>query len=342
MKKKTNGASFSRWIRAGLGFLGFGLFLHLLNRIGPGIILDNIRRLGAWFLVTFSVEATKLFLQAIAWSIIQNSFFTPISLGRLFRMKIISDNFNFAIPSANIGGDAIRTVMLRKSVPLTEGIPSVLFDKTLEYIGSTLFLLVAFFLGLILIPLPESLTTPILLSLGVTVVALVFLVIAQIKGVYKTLRQISRLIPKLGLWIEKRKSQIHEMDANFRLFYSRRATRVLLAGFLHFFSRVIGTLEVFTVLVILNIPVSFVEALLIYAVVISVNTAFFLLPGQWGVMETGYILIVRTLGYPPEIGLSISVIRRIRRLMFVGLAILLFFSDGKRISEKDDASRKTE
>jgi hypothetical protein len=69
-----------------------------------------------------------------------------------------------------------------------------------------------------------------------------------------------------------------------------------------------------------------VQALFISTSVTVGNTVFFLLPGQWGVMESVHILVVQSLGYPPAVGLSLAIIRRIRRLVIVGVALMLFAS----------------
>jgi uncharacterized membrane protein YbhN (UPF0104 family) len=92
-------------------------------------------------------------------------------------------------------------------------------------------------------------------------------------------------------------------------------------------------LEVLFVLWVLKAPVSLVQAMLISAVVTAINTAFFALPGQLGVMESAHMVMLETFGYPPEIGLSLSMIRRIRRLAFVGLAMILFFAERRKVPE---------
>ena len=333
VKKETRGISVLPWIKALLGLVGLGLFIHLLNRVGLGNILDNVRRLGFWFLLIFLVEAGRIFMQACGWSTIHNAFFKTIPLKALFRIKIISDNFNFAIPSASLGGDAVRTLMIRKIIPLKDGIPSVLFDKTFEYIGSTVFLMICFFLGLLSARLPDSLTIPLLTGLGVTTVGIVLLVFVQSRGVTRTLWTVSRFIPRFRRWVKSREEQLREIDANFKLLYSRRSSKAFMAGFFHLFSRLIGTMEILIVLWVLKAPVNLVQAMLISAVVTAVNTAFFVLPGQLGVMESAHIMILKTLGYPPEIGLSLSMIRRIRRLAFVGLAMILFFVKRRKVPE---------
>jgi uncharacterized protein (TIRG00374 family) len=324
-KKGPRRRSALPWIKALLGLVGMGLFIHLLDRVGWGNILDNVRRLGPWFLLVFLVEAARVFLMACGWSTIHNAFFRKIPLGTLFRIKIISDNFNFAIPSASLGGDAVRTLMIRRTISLKDGIPSVLFDKTFEYSGSTAYLMIGFGLGLLTAGLPASFRIPLIAGVGVTAAGLVLLAGVQIRGVAGTILKMSRVVPKLRRWVESREAHLRETDANLRLIYSRESEKALIAGSFHLLSRLVGTLEVFFVLWVLKAPVSLWQAILISAVVTAVNTAFFLLPGQLGVMESAHMLMLQTLGYPPEIGLSLSMVRRIRRLAFVGLAMILFF-----------------
>lgn len=322
------------WSKVFLGLVGMGLFIHLLYRVGLVNILDNVRRLGAWFLLLFGVEAGRMFAQACAWSVVHNSFFKKIPLLTLFRIKLISDSFNFALPSASLGGDAVRTLLVRKMVPLTDGIPSVVFDKTFELIGSTVYLTACFSLGLISAGRPRSLAAPLLIALGLTIAGIVLLVWAQVRGFRATFQGISRLIPKFNSWITSREKSIQEMDANFKLLYSKRGSRPVLAGLFHVLSRLVGTMEVLIVLAVLGAPVNFAQAMLISAVVTSVNTAFFFLPGQLGVMEGAHMMILRTLGYPPGIGLSLSVIRRIRRVAFVGLATILFVFERRKAPDE--------
>jgi hypothetical protein len=82
--------------------------------------------------------------------------------------------------------------------------------------------------------------------------------------------------------------------------------------------------EFMVVMAVLGAPINLVQALFICTIVTVGNTVFFLLPGQWGVMESVHILVVQSLGYPPAVGLSLSIIRRLRRLVLVGVGMILF------------------
>jgi len=319
------------WVKGILTAVGVLLFFYLVRRIGLKALEANLSRFGPWFLLICLFGAAYYFLQAWAWWLIQKGFFGKVPLGLLYRIKIISSAFNMVLPSASLGGDAMRAFMIQKNVPLKEGIPSVLFDKTLEFIASTAFLIAGFLLGLVTLRLPKTLTISVIVSLGITATATFFLILAQKTGVKKIVATVASLIPGGKSWVEKREIHLEALDQNLRLLYSRSNRKAIFPFALQVFGRLLGTVEVMIIMAVLKAPVSFIQAIFICTVVTVGNSIFFILPGQWGVMESVHILVLQSLGYPAAIGLSLSVIRRIRSLVFVGLGLILFAS-GKRKS----------
>jgi uncharacterized membrane protein YbhN (UPF0104 family) len=325
------------WLKAVLTAIGILLFIYLIRRIGLRTLEANLVRFGPWFFLTALIAASWLMCQTGAWWLIQRAFFQRMPFGLLYRLKIISDAFNLILPSASLGGDAMRAFMIKEDVPLRDGIPSVLFDKTIEFIASLIFLISGLFLGLISLRLPKMLTIPVAVSLGITTAGTTLLVIIQKRGMSLSLRKLGRLVPRARGWVLKHESQILAMDENFRLFYTRSNTKAFLPLALHVLARLAGTVEAMVIMAVLKAPVNFIQAFFICTVVTAGNSVFFILPGQWGVMEGVHVLVVQSLGYPAAIGLSLSVIRRIRKLLFAGLGLLLFASL-KRKSSRGEGS----
>jgi uncharacterized protein (TIRG00374 family) len=325
------------WVKGILTAVGVLLFFYLVRRIGFKTLGANLSRFGPWFILTCFFGAAYFLLQAWAWWLIQMGFFRRVPLRLLYRIKLISFAFNMVLPSASLGGDAMRAFMIKKNVPLKEGIPSVLFDKTLEFIASTFFLTCGFFLGLITLRLPKTLTIPVIVSLGITAGGTLLLILVQKIGLRKTLMRLVALIPGARRWIEKRESHLEALDQNLRLLYTRSNRKAILPFILQVLGRLLGTVEVLIILAVLRAPVNFIQAFFICTVVTVGNSIFFILPGQWGVMESVHILVLQSLGYPAAIGLSLSVIRRIRSLLFVGLGLILFAA-GKRKSPPPEGS----
>ncbi|MGZ5497918.1 MAG: hypothetical protein ACXWHI_04280, partial [Candidatus Aminicenantales bacterium] len=70
-----------------------------------------------------------------------------------------------------------------------------------------------------------------------------------------------------------------------------------------------------------------------------INTAFFIVPGQFGVAESASVLVLQSLGFPAALGLSLGVIRRIRKMITaaVGLALYAVYASSR---SKPDAKAK--
>jgi uncharacterized protein (TIRG00374 family) len=308
---------------------GVALFCYLVWRIGLDSILANISRFGVWFPAILAVGASWLFFQTCAWSVIQNAFFMKVPFLSLFRIKIIGDALNVLLPSASLGGEAARAYLLKKAVPLKEGIPSIVFDKTVEYVASTIFLTFGLLLGSLFVRLPEGLLAPTVICLAVATAGVVLLVFFSVRGVCATLARITARFPRVRKWVEGREEHLEALDENLRLLYKKGHLKTAAAVGFHFLGRLAGAAEVLIILRVLGVPVGPVQAVFIYSVIVVINTVFFILPGQWGVTESASMLLLQALGQPAAIGLSLGVIRRIRKLVFVALAFGLYFVDNK-------------
>jgi len=306
-----------------LTVVGVLLLAYLVRRIGLRTLGTTIVQFGPWYLVTCFVSAAALLCQASAWWLNMKNFFQRVALRELFRVKIISDGFNLILPSASLGGDALRAFWIKEWVPLSVGVPAVLFDKTVEFAASIVFLGSGLLLGLLSLRLPMPLVVPAVISLAITSVGIVLLVVIQKRGMTKSLLWLSAPLPIARRWVLRRESNLLAMDQSLGPLYSRSNHRALLPGALHVLARCVGVIEVMVVLAVLGAPVSYIQALFIATIVTSANTAFFLFPGQWGVTESVHVLVLQSMGYPPAIGLSLGLIRRIRKLMFVGLGLVL-------------------
>lgn len=327
------GRTSARMLLSGVGLI---LFIYLILRIGVGVVLENISGVGVWFAAILFVGACWLFFQACAWTIIQNAYFQKVGFFRLFRIRIISDALNILLPSASLGGDAARAYLIKGRVPLREGIPSVLFDKTVEFVASTIFLACGLLLGAIFVRMPGGLLVPTLICQAITTAGVVLLIFVSIRGFYGIFYKISGAIPKVRRWALVREEQLRALDRNLRLLYERANLNTAAALGLHFAARLTGVVEVLIILRVLGVPADFIQAWFISAVVIISNTVFFILPGQWGITESASMLVLRSLGHPAAIGLSLSVIRRIRKLAFVFLALAFFISDKRGLPESKE------
>ena len=313
-----------------LSLIGFIFFFYLIYRIGIDTLIFNISFFGFWFIPIFFLGGIWILCQAKAWNIIQNQFFRRASIFFFFRLRIIGDALNNVLPSANLGGDAARAYLIRNNIPLNEGIAGVFVDKTIEFIGGMLFTATGLLVSFLFSYIPESLILPGLICMGITFLGITTLIILQLNGLYKILLKITSFIPSIQRFLKNREPQFRSLDNNLKMLYTQALGKMVLALAFHFFARILGAVEVLLILRVLGIQTNFIEALFISAMVTIINTIFFLMPGQWGITEGAFVVVLKSLGYPAGIGLSIGIIRRIRKLFFVGIG-LFFLNLGKGI-----------
>jgi 1L-myo-inositol 1-phosphate cytidylyltransferase len=315
---------FPRWARVVLSGAGLILLVFLLLKVGVTTVLEYLARFGPWFLVIVAISLAWLFLQAWAWHIIQASHFRTIPLKRLFRVKIISDSLNTLIPTANVGGDAARPFLIQGHAPLAEGIPGVLADKTVEALAAALFLATGFLLSLLLVRLPTWMDTAAVVCLSLTAAGIALFIVLQMKGLRWTLDRVAKVAPSIRVFVARRERSLEELDGNLRIVYKGVGLQTVAALGLHYSARLLGVVEVFIILRVLGARASAFQALFTSAGVTLFNTAFFVVPGQFGVMETAHILMLKSLGFTAAMGLSLGIIRRIRKLATSALGLILY------------------
>jgi 1L-myo-inositol 1-phosphate cytidylyltransferase len=303
---------------------GVLLLVYLLLRIGIENVLTQLARFGPWFLVIIALAFGWIFCQTCAWYLVQASRFRKIPLMPLFRAKIISDTLNAVLPSANLGGDAARAFLVRRYAPLTESIPGILVDKTIEFSMGILFLASGFLLSLLFVDLPRWMDVVAAVCLGGAALGMGVFVLFQLKGALWALRRAAKIVPAVRRFVDKKEENIRSLDRNLRLAYGRFDLRTVLAAVLHFSGRALGAVEVFVILRVLGDPVSLIQAFFIAAGVSIVNTAFFVVPGTLGIAESAQVVILRSLGSSAALGLSLGIIRRIRKLATISIGLALF------------------
>ena len=304
--------------------VGVGVFVYLVYRMGWRNILDNIAHFGGWFAVILLVQMVWVVLQAISWYIIQNSLFQRARLLFFVRIKIISDTMNTVLPTANLGGDAMRAFLVKPRIPLKEGVAGIMVDKTVESIAGTLFMACGILITIVFFPIPQALVIPAIVCLLVLLVAIALLVFFQFRGFYRSAMNFFGWIPVVRRWLQKKEEVLRILDENMRRLYLRGGINIPLAVGLHFMARLVGVLEVVIVLWVLRQPVGFLGAWFISAAVTLANTILFIMPGHWGVQEGMYVLVLKTMYFSGPVGLSLAVIRRIRRIFLLGFGLLLF------------------
>jgi uncharacterized membrane protein YbhN (UPF0104 family) len=81
--------------------------------------------------------------------------------------------------------------------------------------------------------------------------------------------------------------------------------------------------EVLAIFYAAGFPLSMREAIAIEALASVVKAMAFFIPGSLGVQDGGNVLLLALFGYPSSFGLTFSLVRRMRELLWISLGLLV-------------------
>jgi putative membrane protein len=217
---------------------------------------------------------------------------------------------NWLLPVAQLGGEVVRVrLAARRGTDLVEATASVIGDKTLQVASQVVFTLVGAGVlwradsGLVLVAVS-----------GAALFALATLGFyrAQRAGLFETLRRL--LARVLGAASQ---AQVTEAavgaDHAVHAMYGRRG-RLIASAFARAAFRLVLVGETWLALHLLGRPVSLLDAFVLESLGQAVRAAAFLVPAGIGAQEGGFLLLGLALGLPAEVGLSLSLVKRVREL----------------------------
>lgn len=309
-----------------LGLICLGVLLYQLSTIE---VWQHVLMMGWGYLPVIGISLMGYVNHVYVW---QKCFACSAERPRLRQLlwvKLVGEALGNATPASQVSKEIAKAVMLRKKMRASQGVSSLVINKTGEMIGGLIFVLGGVATGLQRFAFPQEVRTGLIAVLAVSVLWAGFTVVKQRRNPFAGLLDVlSRL--RLG-FLERYRPRAEEIDRNLAAFY--RLNKWRLSGLLglHLLGWGLGTLEIYAILHVLGEPIPLASAYLFHALLIAINTAFFFVPYGMGVFEGGHVFLFALMGLQPSMGLAVGIIRRIRRLfwMQIGLVMLLLGSRTK-------------
>ena len=318
-----------KWFKRILLLVGIGILIYLINAIGWDKLWDSLQRIGWWGLPLLTISLFWNVLHTMAWQRILKFMGHSVPLFKLYQLKLIAEAVNTVAPSANLGGDTLRAYLIKTDVPLSDGLPSVVIDKTLDYITKMLFNMGGLGIALFFIEIPQNILMGCVVYLAIIFVLNGLWVWVQIRGLSGGVLKLTQWIPPLRKFLDSKREQMATLDKNLQKSYTQGLSSLIFAGTCHTIARFFGVLEVVVIMNLLGAPISYVEALFFIAFINVVNGVFFLIPGQLGASEWAQQYILEKLNYPLAPSLGLAVVRRIRKYILTGIGFIFLMFYGR-------------
>ncbi len=266
---------------------------------------------------------------------------TVPSFLRIYRLTITGYALNYATPVGGLGGEPYRILELSKDVGNQQAASSVILYAMMHFFAHFWFWFSSIFIYLALAAVGDlPINTAIATVLGIIIVfCLIFFWIfsrGYRKGlVVSTLHLLGR-IPGLKGWsgrqLEKRGETFRNIDQQIASLYAEDKRAFYRSLLYEYLSRVIQSSEVFFMLLLFGIDCGggFTGLTLTYLhsiLIVSFTTLFAnligFLPMQLGVQEGGFVLSIAALGLSAALGIFVSIICRVREIIWIVVGILL-------------------
>jgi putative membrane protein len=316
--------------RTGLLSVGIVLFIGVMVSQGLPAIAATLGNAG-WGLVLLAVfHLLPLLLDAVAICVLFDVGYTSGGLRDALFARWLGESANSLMPAGQIGGPVLMARHLaQREIPLADAAATITVSTTLQTFAQIVFALV----GVILAGAQAShsqftMRTSALIASGFLAVQVGGFYLIQRRGFFsKLMRTITRFSGERD-WAQFL-YQAEAVDRAVQAIYCRRLPVALsftwsLAGWF------VGTGEVYLIALMIGVPLSWTESLLLESLGQAIRGAGFAIPGALGVQEGGYLLLAPLAGLPPSAALALSLAKRTRELLLgvPGLLYLHFAARG--------------
>jgi putative membrane protein len=277
---------------------------------------------GWWLVPITAYHIIPMFFSALSW----RELLPPASRPDVFGItwiRWVRESINSLLPVASIGGDiaGARLAHLR-GVPGAKAAASMVVDTTVGVVTQLAFVIAGIAL-LVLRPAGHAaaeVVTGVSLGIGALFAAVAAFILVQHKNMFARFAGFARkLLPEK--WLSHFAGSASAVDEAVVLAY-RSGAAFWRANLFRLVGWVAGTGEVWLVTQCLGQPVSLTDAFVLESLSSGVRAAAFMVPAALGVQEGGLVLFAALFGLPAEVGLAISLSKRVRELA-LGLPGLL-------------------
>jgi glycosyltransferase 2 family protein len=223
--------------------------------------------------------------------------------------RLVRDATGEFLPFSQVGGFVLGARVINLGgVNVSDAVASTLGDVTTEFLAQLTFIGIGLTVFARKVPGSE-LVLPVAIGLCVALAAGVGLILAQRGTGTRLFRALALKIA--GTVGQGAATNIDRLQEALDIMYAERG-RLALCALFHLVCWFGTTTASYIGFHALGVPVSWLDAMCIEAILHAIMALAFFIPGRAGVQEAAYTVLGGIFGIPPELALSLSLLRRAR------------------------------
>jgi uncharacterized protein (TIRG00374 family) len=312
--------------------VGAALILLLIHAVGWTPIRQTLEMLGWKYVLVIVYPLTWILMNTFGWLYACHPDAVNISFKELTEIRLAGETFNSLLPSSYMGGEPLKAKLFSRWVTFREATSSVLIAKSAQSIG------LLFFLGLgLTLGLPPSASATLKakswLAFGVLTVGVLLFTVFLANQSFSRLGRFLHSITRLP-WLQAQEDRLVALDESLGVFYRECKGRFLASILWHGAGWIAGAAELWMIFYFMGHPLTWYQAWFMGAMAQLGMAIGLISPGGLGFYEGGHYMAAVLLGLPPSLGISASLIRRVRELFWDGVGLYFFWRYTKAEPEK--------
>jgi len=312
------------------GLLGLALLLGLVLRSDLHGLLHAVALGGATIFWLIPYRLLFFVLYALGWDVLLRPYdpHRRLSLPYVTWIAIVREGIDRLLPVASVGG-AVAGVRLAgwRGIGIAAACATVIVEVLLTLTAVWIFADIG--LALLRFRSFSGVTRGglVLVALGGLLLPLLLAVAMRYGAVFSRLERV--LSHLTGLRTLARGADTLDTEVRATL---RRKGRILASGLLQLAAVASAAFEVWFALRLFGHPVSVRAALIMESLMQAARHLAFLVPAALGVQEITLIVLGGTLGVPSDLALAVSLVKRLREILWGVPALISWqWSEGRRL-----------
>lgn len=305
---------------------GLVLLGWMVRQVGLTDLIASCQAVGFWIVLYFLLEIIPDFLHTAAWSACFQGHQGRLSMWRLYVIRLVGSAINQVTPTATLGGEAVKVLLLEPLLPRAQAMAAVVIDKASITLAQTCYLACGLLYAMGHLPLPRELHLALSLTTSMILVGLLVFIAVQRYGLLSQLVSYLSRLPFAQARLQQLSQRVAPLDAQLMGYYSAHPWRFGGSLVLHFVGYIAVGCKTYMLLRLLlgtHAP-GWVEAMLVAVVVAALDQMFFLVPARLGTLEGTRVLVLSTIGITPAVGLAFGLMARLDSLFWNGVGLLAY------------------
>jgi len=300
-----------------------GFFVYFIMRANPKELLRLLGRLSLLgILLLISLRVLFWVIRTVCWrSVLHCCSSGRASFATLFWAEMAGHAVGHFTPSAKLGGDAIRAMMIA-SVPKNQALASVVVDKTIELIATILMMSVGLFITLVRMRMGSTPRAVFLSLTAFTAVLIYILFRKQKQGLFIWILDTLKKLRIKSKYFEGKRERLIETDEIIAAFYSRHRGAFLKVFLLYIAMTLLWAVEMHLSFYFIGLhAITPLKSFLVTMLGIVANIVP-VIPAGIGIYDLSYLPIFAIFSIPLRFGITVVLVRRLLNLFMAAVGLL--------------------